>query len=278
MFEKEDVLDEYIKKEENRGYPYWAITRALRRQGIKKEKIKIVMRRRIFRRKLYKNIVFFSEIVLWLLLIIIVSISSGDSILLITAAFSPIILSFLVSFYVVNNMKEKFLLFLVPFITTTIVFILFIIFAKSTLDQMDIASLSFINVAIGLIFNMFVYFVNDFKNVNVRPPENDERAEKIVCDVMRDSSNDIEALRKEFNSIRTSQKQIIHDLAEIKAEETPEIAKQKMVISTLHGKKFHKPSCIIMGEADSKNIIHFIDKDDALKKGYRPCKVCMLED
>ncbi len=278
MYDREDVLEEYIKKEENRGYPYWAIGRALRREGIKKEEIKKAMARRIFKRKAYKNFVFFTEIFLWLMLIIFVSFTSRDSILLISAAFSPIMLSFLASFYVVNNMKEKFLLFLVPFIATIIVYAGFAIFSKPTLNQMDVANLTFLNVAVGLIFNIFVYFVNDFKNVNVEPPKDNEKAEKVVCKVINDSRNDIEELRNEFNKVHLSQKQIIHDLAEIKSEEAPEIQKQKMVMATLNGKKYHKPSCIVINDKNSKDIIHFIDKHDAEKKGYRPCKVCLSDD
>ena len=110
------------------------------------------------------------------------------------------------------------------------------------------------------------------------PPKDRDKAERVVNRVLSESGQDIDALRKEFSDVKLSQRQILHDLAEIKSEEQPEIIKQKMVVSTLHGKRFHKPSCIVVSNADSKNIIHFTDKDDAIKKGYRPCKVCMPED
>lgn len=278
MFTKEDVLEEYIKKEENRGHPYWAIKRALRREGIDSEEIREVMGKRIFRRKAYKNLVFFFEIFIWLLLVMFVSVSSRDSILLIIAGFSPILLNYLASFYIVKNLKEKFLLFVVPFITTALVYITFVFVANNTLEQMDVATLTVLNISIGLIFNMFVYFVNDYKNINVRPPADSERAEKVVNKVLRDSQNDIEALREEFSKARVSQKQIIHDLAEIKAEEQPEIYKQKMVLATLKGIKFHKPGCIVINDINSKDIIHFKDKEDAISKGYRPCRVCLAND
>jgi len=278
LFTKEDVLEEYVKKEENRGHPYWAIKRALRREGIDSEEIRKVMGRRLFKRKAYKNLVFFSEIVLWLLLIVSVSLSSREPILLIIASFSPILLNYLASFYVVKNLKEKFLLFIMPFITTAIVFVIFVFVANNTLEQMDVATLTVLNIVIGLIFNIFIYFVNDYRNINVRPPKDDEKAEKVVTSVLRDSQQDIEALREEFSKARVPQKTIIHDLAEIKAEEQPEIYKQKMVISTAKGRKFHKPGCIVINDANSKDIIHFKDKEDAIRKGYRPCKVCLADD
>ncbi len=278
MFTKEDVLEEYIKKEESRGHPYWAIKRALRREGIDSEELRKVMGRRLFRRKAYKNLVFFFEILIWLFLIIFVSISSKEGILLIIASFSPILLNYLASFYIVKNLKEKFLLFIMPFITTAIVYIIFVFVANDILTEMDVATLTILNIAIGLIFNIFIYFVNDYRNINVRPPKDDERAEKVVTKVLMDSHKDIEALREEFSKARVPQKEIIHDLAEIKAEETPEIAKQKMVIATIHGAKFHKPGCMVINDTNSKEIVHFKDKEDAIRRGYRPCKVCLPEE
>jgi predicted neutral ceramidase superfamily lipid hydrolase len=278
LLKREDVLEEYIKKEEARGHPYWAIKRALKREGIKDEKVRKAMGRRKFKRKAYKNLVFLSQIIIWLLLVLIVAISSEESILLIAAAFSPIFLNYLASFYVVNNLKEKFLLFIIPFITTAVVFITFALVMNERLSQMDVANLTFLNIAIGLVFNIFVYFVNDYKNVNVPPPQDKEKAEKIINNVLRESYKDIEALRREFSNVRVSQRQILHDLAEIKAEEQPEIYKQKMVVSTLHGKRYHKPSCIVVSKANSDDILHFKNRQDAVSKGYRPCKVCMPDD
>jgi len=275
LLKREDVLEEYIKKEESRGHPYWAIKRALRREGIEDEKVRKAMGRRKFARKAYKNLVFLSEIIIWLILILFVSVSSQESILLVAISFSPILLSYLVSFYIVNNMKEKFLLFLVPFVTTALVFVIWVLVANEQLSGMDVANLTFLNIAIGLIFNMFVYFVNDYRNINMPPPKDRDKAERMINDVLRESYNDIEALRKEFSDVKVSQRQIIRDLADIKSEEQPEIYKQKMVVSTPQGKRFHKPSCIVVANVGSKDIIHFIDKDDAIKKGYGPCKVCL---
>ena len=275
LLKKEDVLEEYIKKEESRGHPYWAIKRVLKRQGIEDREVRKAMGRRKFARKAYKNLVFLSEIVIWLILVLFVSVSSGESILLVSLGFSPILLSYLISFYVVNNMKEKFLLFLVPFVATAIVFVMWVLVNSEQLSGMDITNLTFINIAIGLIFNIFVYFVNDFKNMAMPPPKNKEKAEIIINSVLSESGKDIEALRREFGDIKVSQRQILHDLADIKSEEQPEIYNQKVVVSTPQGKRFHKPSCIVVANIDSKDIIHFIDRKDALKKGYRPCKVCL---
>ncbi|MBU0757105.1 MAG: hypothetical protein KKF44_03490 [Nanoarchaeota archaeon] len=48
----------------------------------------------------------------------------------------------------------------------------------------------------------------------------------------------------------------------------------KMVLYTAKGDKFHTPTCISLKRVNKTEILTFKDKDEALKKGYKPCSVC----
>ena len=284
MFKREDVLEEYIKKEEVRGHPDWAIIEALERGGVKRDSVEHVARSLIRKKIALKNFVFASELILWLLLAIITSITSRESLFLIVVGFSPILLNYIASFFIVKDMKEKFLIFMTPFIATLIIFVLIYFFARSALEQMDLTSLSVLNISIGLVFNIFIYFTNDYKNTNIfvvpklETKDDKKKLRKEISSIVKDSYEDIEALRKEFEASRVSQKEIMHELAELKAKEQPEVIEQKMVIAAMKGKRFHRSGCIAVANVDSKEIIHFKDKKEAMKEGYRPCNVCLPED
>ena len=50
-----------------------------------------------------------------------------------------------------------------------------------------------------------------------------------------------------------------------------------MVIASKTGKRFHRPTCIVVKNVSKKNTITFKNSKEAMKKGYKPCAVCSVK-
>ncbi len=49
---------------------------------------------------------------------------------------------------------------------------------------------------------------------------------------------------------------------------------EKNYLARRGSKRFHRPSCTVILSAPQKDLIIFKTKDEALKRGYSPCKIC----
>ena len=50
---------------------------------------------------------------------------------------------------------------------------------------------------------------------------------------------------------------------------------EKNYLARRGSKRFHRPSCTVILSAPRKDLIIFQTKDQALKQGYSPCKICL---
>jgi len=275
-------LEEFIEREENKGNPDWAIIGALSKQGFQKEKVQKIIHRRIEKRKRLKNIVFLAELFVWIILIIMTTVLGNESILLVAFAFSPILINFIFSFVIIKNLYEKFIIFLIPFVSFLAFYIIVILVKDPIFKNMDMGNIAMINIIIALFFNIFVFLTGDFKNVNIIDiPKDNAAVEKRVNYVIEDNSGEIERLKEEMmTSIHMQQdiKQDIESLRQdlIKKEAKREPQKQEeLVVATRTGSKFHKVGCIVIRDISQDNVIAFANKEEARRRGYRPCRVCL---
>jgi len=60
---------------------------------------------------------------------------------------------------------------------------------------------------------------------------------------------------------------------EAKAEAKP---RSLTVLATKDGDKFHDPTCIVLKNIKKEEVVSFPSKEEAMKKGYKPCNVCSI--
>ena len=53
--------------------------------------------------------------------------------------------------------------------------------------------------------------------------------------------------------------------------------KSKIVLTKKKGSRFHNPTCIVLKKYNKEDLVSFDSKEDALKKGYKPCSVCSVD-
>lgn len=58
--------------------------------------------------------------------------------------------------------------------------------------------------------------------------------------------------------------------APVQLQEKPQIT----YVASKNSNKFHRPSCRWAKKIAAKNLCGFQSREEALKKGYIPCKVC----
>jgi hypothetical protein len=277
-----DRLEEFIEREENKGNPDWAIVEALSKQGFQKEKVQKVIHKRIEKRKKVKNIVFIGQMILWFVIVMLTTVMGGESMILVAFAFSPILINFLISFMIIKNLYEKFLVFLIPFVSVLIFYVLFIFIKDPAFRNMDIGNIIMINILISLFFNVFVYLTGDFKNVSITDiPKDTAVVEKRVNYVIQDNTYEMERLKQEMmtsihmqEDIKQDIENLRHDLMKKEVKREP-IKEDEIVVATKTGTKFHKIGCIVMKDISKDNVVTFNSKEDARRRGYRPCRVCL---
>ena len=277
-----DRLEEFIRREENRGNPDWAIVEALSKQGFEKDKVQKIVHKRIERRKKLKNYVFLGEMIIWLIIVMITTIMGNESILLVAFAFLPILINFIFSFMIIKNLYEKFIVFIIPFISFLLFYIIFILIKDPAFKNMDIGNLAMINIMMSLFFNVFVFISGDYKNVNILEiPKDNAVVEKRVNYVIQDNSYEMSRLKQELETSIGMQQDIKHDIENLRQDliekeiKREPVKDEETVLATKTGNKFHKIGCIVIRDVSQGNIITFNSKEEARRKGYKPCKVCL---
>lgn len=78
-------------------------------------------------------------------------------------------------------------------------------------------------------------------------------------------------VRGDTRKIQASSSTVKKEIVKVKANSDKEI----YFVASMKAKKYHRPSCRTIKRILKKNLIKFSCVEDAKKKGYEPCKVCL---